>query len=155
MMYHRKVAEQQLSYLIVGLLALYGCADKVTPPTPPLLQNVSAAGGWWNAGCPPRDATEAEFFEPSQEALSPELMERLSREFPVGSDASRLERNLKEQGFSFSLPCDGLSAIHLGEFSQNGGGFNGPYPIFAQIVWEQDDAGKILWTKATVSFTGP
>jgi hypothetical protein len=147
--------ERPLSYFVVGLLALGGCADQLTPPTPPLLQNASAAGGWWNGGCPPRDATEAQIFEPSREALSPELMERLTRQFPVGSDASRLERNLKEQGFSLRLPCDGLSAVHLGEFRQRGGGLYGPYPIFAQIAWEQDDAGRIMWTKGTVSFTGP
>ena len=82
-------------------------------------------------------------------------MERLGREYPVGSDASRLERNLKEQGFSLRLPCDGLSRIHLGEFRQTGGGFYDPYPVVAQIVWEQDDTGNILWTKGTVAFTGP
>jgi hypothetical protein len=82
-------------------------------------------------------------------------MERLAREYPVGSDASRLERNLKEQGFSLSHPCDGLSTIHRGEFRQRGGGFYGPYPIFAQIAWEQDAAGRIQWAKGTVAFTGP
>ena len=94
-------------------------------------------------------------FEPSREALSPELMERLARQFPAGSDASQMERILKEQGFSLRLPCDGLSAIRLGEFRQKGGGFNGPYPVFAQIAWEQNNAGRIMWTKGTVSFTGP
>lgn len=145
----------RLSYPVVGLLALGGCADKLTPPTPPLLQNVSAAGGWWNGGCPPRNATEAQLFEQSREALSPELMERLTRQFPVGSDASQLEHNLNEQGFTFRLPCDGHSAIHLGEFRQRGGGFYGPYPIFAQIAWEQNNAGEIMWIKGTVAFTGP
>lgn len=141
--------------LIAGLVALGGCADQLTPPTPPLLENVNAAGGWWNGGCPARDSTEEQLFEPSQEALSPQLMERLTRQFPAGSDASRLERTLKEQGFSLRVPCDGFPAIHLGEFRQTGGGFYGPFPIWAQIAWEQDDAGRLKWTKGTVSFTGP
>jgi hypothetical protein len=146
--------ERPLSCFVLSLLALGGCGDQLTPPTPPLLENVKAAGGWWNGGCPPRDATEAELFEPSREALSPQLMERLTRQFPVGSDASRLERGLAEQGFSLRLPCDGLRGIRLGEFRQTGGGFLA-YPIWAQIAWEQDDAGRIMWTKGTVSFTGP
>jgi hypothetical protein len=82
-------------------------------------------------------------------------MERLARQYPIGSDASRLKRNLEEQGFSLSVPCKGLSAIHRGEFRQRGGGIYGPYPIFAQIAWQQDEAGRIMWTKGTVSFTGP
>ena len=82
-------------------------------------------------------------------------MERLTRLFPNGSDASRLERSLKEQGFRLSSPCSGLPAIHRGEFRQTGGGFYGPYPIFAQIVWEQNDMGRIVWSKGTVSYTGP
>ena len=94
-------------------------------------------------------------FEPSREALSPQLMERLTRQFPAGSDASRLERTLKKQGFSLRRPCDGLSTIHQGDFRQKGGGFYGPYPIWAQIAWEQDDAGRIMWAKGTVAFTGP
>lgn len=144
-----------LSHLVLGLLALGGCAEPLTPPTPPLLQNVSAAGGWWNGGCPPRDATEAQLFEPSREALSPELMSRLKRQFPAGSDANRLVRSLTEQGFSVHRPCEGLPAIQLGEFRQKGGGFYGPYPVWAQIAWEQDSAGRIMWTKGTVAFTGP
>ena len=81
-------------------------------------------------------------------------MERLRRQFPTGSNASLLERRLRQEGFSFRLPCEGLPAIHLGEFRQSGGGLHGPYPMFAQIAWEQDDAGRIIWVKGTVSFTG-
>src|SRR4051812_38865857 len=111
-----KVSQRSFSYLIAAMAVLAGgCADPspLTPPTPPLLQNVSGAGGWWNAGCPPRDAAEAQIFQPPREALSPELMERLTRQLPVSSDASRLQRTLREQGFSFHLPCESLPSIHL------------------------------------------
>lgn len=149
--------EKPFSYLAVALIALAGCveSDSLTPPTLPLLRNVSAAGGWWNAGCPPRGPTEAELYEPSQEALSPELMQRLTRQFPAGSNANRLEQALREQGFDVDMPCKGLSAIRPGEFRQSGGHLFGSYPIWAQIAWEQDDAGRIIWTKGTVAFTGP
>ena len=152
-----QMLEKPFCYLAVAWFALAGCAesDSLTPPTPPLLRNVSATGGWWNAGCPPTDATEARLYEPSEEALSPELTQRLTRQFPEGSDANRLVQTLKEQGFDFHSPCKGLPAIHLSEFRQSGGQLFGPYPIWAQVVWEQDDAGRIMWTKGTVAFTGP
>lgn len=146
---------RSLALVCAALLATSGCGDPLTPSTPPLLDKVTAVGGWWNGGCPPTDALEAELNEPSREALSPELMERLSTQFPAGSPARRLEQSLKEQGFSIKSPCDDLPAIRLGEFRQSGGGFYGPYPVWSQIAWEQDTAGKILWTKGTVAFTGP
>ena len=92
---------------------------------------------------------------PEQEAISPELTERLARQFPVGSDAARLERALRDQGFQPTAPCPTAPAIRHAEFRQEGGGFYGPYPIFAQIAWEQDDAGLLRWVKSSVSYTGP
>jgi hypothetical protein len=133
---------------------LAGCDAPLDPPTPPLLINVSARGGWWEGGCPPRNAAQARHMPPSQEALSPELTERLAQQFPAGSDAGRMEGALRGQGFRVSAPCASDPAIHLAEFRQRGGGLF-VYPIFAQIAWEQSDAGRILWTKGHVAFTGP
>src|SRR5690349_2691930 len=95
-----------------------GCADQdsLTPPTPPLLEGVSGPGGWWNGGCPPGNAAEAQLFPSSEEALSPELMERLGRQFPAGSDANRLERALRDQGFTLVAACNGHPSIRRAEF---------------------------------------
>lgn len=91
---------------------------------------------------------------PSREALSPELTERLAHQFPTGSDAGQLERSLLSQGFRvIRAPCPTAPAIHLAEFRQTGGGFFA-YPIFAQVAWEQNDAGRLVWTKGSVTFTG-
>lgn len=140
---------------VAGLL-LAACGELLNPPTPPLLRNVTAQGGWWNGGCPPRDAVEARLNAASPEALSPELTERLVRQFPVGGDAGRLERTLRDQGFQqVRAPCATAPAIRLAEFRQRGGGFYGPYPIFAQVAWEQNGAGRLVWVKGTVAFTGP
>lgn len=144
-----------LAFIFAGLLAVSGCREPLTPSTPPLLEKVTAAGGWWNGGCPPKDKLEADRWKPSEEALSPELMARLSGQFPVGSPASRLEQNLKQQGFIVRRPCNEIPTIRVGEFRQSGGGLDGPYPIWAQVAWKQDATGKIMWTKGTVAFTGP
>jgi hypothetical protein len=137
-------------------LFLAACGgEPPSPATPPLLRDVSAQGGWWNGGCPPRDAAEARLNATSPEALSPELTERLAQEFAVGSDAGRLERALRDQGFQVRAPCATVPAIRLAEFRQTGGGFYGPYPVFAQVAWEQDDAGRLVWAKGHVAFTGP
>ena len=134
----------------VGIV-LVACSEPLEPPTPPLLVNVSGRGGWWEGGCPPRDSAD-----PSQEALSPELTARLAQQFPAGSDAALLERALRSQGFRIrGRPCPTAPAIRLAEFRQRGGGFSGPYPIFAHVAWEQDDGGRLVWAKGHVQFTGP
>lgn len=144
-----------LIFIFAASLASGRCSEPLTPSTPPLLEKVTAVGGWWNGGCPPKDKTEAELYKPADEALSPDLMDRLASQFPIGTSASHLAQSLKQQGFSFRHPCVGLSAIRLGEFRQTGGEFYGPYPIGAQVAWQQDAAGRILWAKGTVMFTGP
>lgn len=137
-----------------ALLGMQGCDSSLEPPTPPLLRDVTAAGGWWDGGCPPRDATD-EILHTGREALSPELDSRLRQQFPAGSEARRLVQELRAQGFRATAPCENDASIHHAEFRQSGGGFAGPYPIFASVAWKEDARGRIAWTKASVSFTGP
>jgi hypothetical protein len=137
---------------LCAALTLAGCGGvtPLDPPTPPLLQEVGGAGGWWNGGCPPDSPSQ----RPEDEALSPELTERMRRAFPPGSDARRLEATLRNQGFHFrSDTCS--SDVRVAEFGQTGGGFAGPYPMFAQIAWSEGADRRLLWIKSTVSFTGP
>lgn len=150
------MAPQWLQGLAAALASvpLTGCAEDVSPPTPPLLTDVTARGGWWNGGCPARNANEARLYDPSQEALSPELTARLQRQFPVGSNARQLERALRGQGFGPGETCANAPAVRNTQFRQSGGGFFGPYPIYASVAWEERN-GRIVWTKGSVAFTGP
>jgi hypothetical protein len=134
---------------VVAILAV------LQPPTPPLLRNAFARGGWWSGGCPPTNEIEQKGLTRLGEALSPELDQRLRTRFPPGSAAGGLERYLRSQGFDQLQRCVNDPSISQMDFIQTGGGFYGPYPMFAEVAWKQDGAGRIVWTKGYVAFTGP
>ena len=84
------------------------------------------------------------------------MEQRLDREFPPGTAEEKLLTSLREQGFQVMAPCDGDTTIYCAVFAQKGGGgLWGPYPIFATIAWKIDSLGRIVWSKANVSYTGP
>src|SRR5580692_11453522 len=68
------------------------------PILPPLLENVTAGGGWWGA-CPAETTEEARLREGRPLALSPELDQRLVKAFPSGSSERLLVDALRVQGF--------------------------------------------------------
>lgn len=121
------------------------------PPLPSLLQNVSAGGGWWGA-CPPQTEEEARLREGRPIAISPELNERLARQFPAGTMESVLTDALSSQSFSLLLPCKGDNSIRVAGFQQQGGGLLSP-PITAEVYWKVDQSGAIVWTKGFVRYT--
>jgi hypothetical protein len=123
----------------------------LSPPTPPLLAGAQAGD---QLICPPHDSTEEILARPPQKG-STEVEARLARQFPAGVDESRLVATLRVQGFRFVDECDNDPTIHGAQFVQSGGGFWGPYPVYADIAWKADLAGKIVWTKANVAYTGP
>jgi hypothetical protein len=141
--------------LATSLLAGCGGSVPLDPPTPAFLENPGRNdGGWWDAGCPPRTKADA-LRDPAGEALSPNLIERLTRQFPRGTGARRLEEMLLANGFRIQArPCPNAPSIRLAEFRQTGGSPVGPNPAFAQIVWDQDPDGHILWIKALVQYIG-
>lgn len=147
------MAQQWLVCLAAALASvlLTGCVEDVSPPTPPLLSGVTAGGGWWEGGCPARNADEARLRDPAQEALSPELTARLQSQFPVGSDARQLERALRNQGFGPVEACANEPAVRSTQFRQSRDGF--PSGVFAHVAWEERN-GRVMWTKGHVSFTG-
>lgn len=136
-------------HLLLATLCLGGCGPgaPLNPPTPAFLENPGRNdGGTWEAGCPP---------DPASEALSPDLIERLTRQFPRGSEARRLEAMLVANGFRMrERHCPNAPSIRLAEFRQTGGSPFGPNPAFAQVAWDQDAAGHLLWIKALVQYTG-
>lgn len=135
---------------VTGVLLLAG--EVLTPPTPPLLKDASAEGGWWSGGCPAHPA-EA-FTKDWHEARSSDVETRLARQFPPGTPEQVLIVALRRQGFELTAPCDNDPQIHHADFRQRGGSILGPFPVYANIAWKTDDLGHIVWTKAFISYTG-
>jgi len=103
-------------------------------PLPPLLQKVTAGGGYWGA-CPP------EAFEPL--ALSPELNQRLAVQFPPGTTEEDLTRDLAAQGFRRLENCKGDDSIRSMAFGTNA--------MRAAVFWKADE-GRLVWTKGFVFY---
>lgn len=147
-------AQQTFALTVEALKTMLGLR-RVQPRTPAILQGVRARGGWWNGGCPVPDEMASAVAAGLEEAHSPELTERLASCFPTGSDASRLESALQEEGFKLIAPCENDPTIHRAVFRQTGGGFFGPYPIDATVAWKVSDTQQIVWTKGHVWFIAP
>ena len=142
-----------LSMMIAFFLA--GCTESVQP-LPPLLQNVSAGGGWGSA-CPPRDNKERKMMEGLKLAVSPELEQRLLDGFPPGSSSDQLASTLTAQGFQLRSPCEADQTIQSASFFRETiTGFPGFLSrrnrTSATVYWKSDDKHRIVWTKGFVSY---
>ena len=147
------VASVSLIFAVaLGFLMYLLISMRAQPPLPPLLRHVSAAAGYVG-GCPAGTPAEARRQHPL--ALSPELNQRLIREFPHGSSGKRIEEVLTRQRFHMLPPCQNDRSIRAALFHQIGGGFFGPYPIRATVYWKVNRGNKIVWTKGFVEYTGP
>lgn len=112
---------------------------------PPLLQDVSAAGGWYG-GCP-RDTEEA--AQPL--ALSPELNSRLRKLFPPGSSSNRLQALLLSQGFTIGAACAADTSIKTASFLQKKYFL---YQLQADVFWKVDRQKRVVWTEGFVYYDG-
>jgi hypothetical protein len=134
--------------LAVAIALLAACEGSIPldPPTPAFLEDPGSNNGvFWEAGCPSRGT--------ALEAQSPNLVARLTRQFPPGSQARRLEEMLLANGFRVrERHCPDGPGVRLAEFNQRGGSLSGPAPTFAQIAWQQDSGGRLLWIKAFVQY---
>jgi hypothetical protein len=146
-------------FLVVAVGGVFGCfywvvfgpATRVDPPTPPLLQDATATGGWSSGGCPPT----YEFEKTADESKSPEIVSRLKAQYPPGTPSKVLVDALLAQHFTVIARCSNDASIKRAIFRQTGGGFFGPYPAFANVAWKVDANDRIVWTKAAISYTGP
>jgi len=120
------------------------------PPAPPLLEHVTAGGGWFGA-CPPRNELEAVSRAKSGEALSPELNQKLAAQFPPGSAAASLVRTLAEQGFKLAEACQNDSTIRRAWFQ--GPTRGAIFETRAEIYWKTE-GDALVWTKGFVMFLG-
>ncbi len=129
------------------------CSSTSQPVVPPLLRGATAQGGWWGA-CPPSSETEKESRRiMGQLAISPEFNSRLQNAFPPGSAERDLLASLSAQGFVLSDPCKADSTIRIASFHADGRGFL-RYATNAQVYWQADADGRIVWTKGFVAYIG-
>ncbi len=137
------VATSLLIALAISLLTVFGSR----PALPPLLQGVTAGGGYWGS-CPP-ETKEFAHWEASQPAISPEFNHRLAEAIPIGSNEKHLTEMLSHQGFRMLPACQKDQFIKSAEFEQHGG----LSPLTAMVFWKIDDLGRIVWTKGFVRYT--
>lgn len=138
--------------LALGMSAATSGCSSPTPPLPPLLENVSAGGGWWGA-CPPESVDEARLRQTMPLAVSPELNQRLNQSFPPGVSEVALLEVLKNWGFTVLPPCPGDSSIRAAAFVQHGGGVFSS-AMTANVFWKVDPERNIVWTKGFVRYAG-
>lgn len=109
---------------------------------PPLLKGVRSASGWNYLGCPYPSSRKVIGVE----AVSPNLMQRLSVAYPAGSDPENLRAALLADGFKLLSPCTTDPTIQHASFQQVG--------VIATVAWKLSPAGKIEWTKGFVEYDG-
>ncbi len=120
----------------------------LAPPTPPLLRDARAGGGFWDACI--GDSYDSKL---GRLALSPEFDRRLRERFPRGTAVDALVGVLKEQGFKMQPPCDNDPSIRSAIFDQHGGSLYN-LPVYAVAVWKVDGFGKLAWTRGHVEYIG-
>jgi hypothetical protein len=91
----------------------------------------------------------------SEIALSPDLEERLSTQFPEGTGESSLTAALASQGFQPpTAACPSDSTIRVSLFPpQTGGGLLRGSKA-ARVFWKADALGRVLWTHGSVYHDG-
>lgn len=88
-------------------------------------------------------------------ALSPELEERLSVQFPEGTEETSLTSALASQSFqppTGACPDDSTIRVSLFPPQTRGGLLRGSKA--AQVFWKVDAHGRIVWTHGTVYHEG-
>ena len=86
-------------------------------------------------------------------AVSPELSDRLGRQFPPGSRASALQEALSTDGFEAPMACEADPTIMTSAFFQKGSGWL-PHDVNASVYWKVAGDGKIVWTKGFIFYQG-
>jgi hypothetical protein len=119
---------------------------------PALLAHATAGSGWASA-CPVRNDSERAIMATRKLAVSPELSDRLGRQFPPGSSASALEEELLTDGFEAPTTCEADPTIMRATFFQKGSG-SLPYDVNASVYWKVAGDGMIVWTKGFIFYQG-
>ena len=139
----------QSAALLAGAFIVSACSN-ANEELPAMLHGVSAGSGYSSA-CPAPKTEEASSTR--KLAISPELNQRLLEAFPPGSTEDALTKFLLAQGFSFHGACDIDPFVRHASFNQKGKG-SLAYRTHAQVFWQVDADGKVVWTKGGVGFRG-
>jgi hypothetical protein len=142
---------------MLSVVVLSGCAASSSSTNhgsvPPILRGVTAHGGWWGA-CPPSSETEAESRRIMRElAVSPEFSSRLENAFPPRSPEQASIDSLTAHGFELRGQCKADPTIRIAGFHANGSGFLA-YAPNAEVYWQANADGRIVWMKGFVMYTG-
>jgi hypothetical protein len=119
---------------------LSGCGGTL----PLLLVGASAAGGYLGGCAQPNGAH-------SPLALSPRFNQRLAKQFPPGSPASKLEAELLAEGFELGGACPEDQTILTAHYLQK---YYGLEQASAVVFWKTDASGDIVRTEGFLSFNG-
>lgn len=144
------MAMKSIVTLALVCSALSACGESLSPPLPPLLKGATSTGGA-NFLCA---QGQGQGSTPDTVSHSPEMVQRLEREFPVGSQASELRNALSRQGFVIHDACSPDKSISWASFSQTGGNGITVMAAFGKVHWKEDEAGRIVWTTGDTAFRG-
>jgi hypothetical protein len=132
---------------IAGLL-WYGLYESPHPSLPPLLRGSRVSTHRVEICGKQRGGPFSEIL------LSPQLEERLSAQFPEGTEEGALTAALASHGFQPPTgACPEDSTIRVSLFSQTGGGLL-RISTAAHVFWKVDAVGRIVWTHGTVYHEG-
>ena len=130
-----------------------GCVEPLDPPLPALLEGARSTGGS-NSLCEPDAFDGIGGTTPETASHSPEIVQRLNRDFPPGVPAEQLRQSLVIQGFVIHDACSSDGSVSLAVFRQRGGNGITSFPAFGTVHWKKDEAGRIIWVTGDIHFTG-
>jgi hypothetical protein len=133
-----------ISLVVVGAVGIFIIPNLLLPP---MLRSVTAGGQ--GDPCHPDPLWENMPAEsPSRPRGSPELNERLEREFPQGSSEENLIRALYRRGFKELAKCENDQSIRRAWFHR-------VFPIEMNVVvyWKTDPQNALVWTRGHVWYT--
>lgn len=121
------------------MAAMSGCGSGILE----ILKDVTAGGGYWGA-CP---RSQEEQRHPL--ALSPEFNARLASRFSPGTPEKTLTDALAAMGFGSVGTCEQDRTVRIFRFDKRRSGLA---EVTAEVYWQVDSGGKILWTKGFVAY---
>jgi hypothetical protein len=134
-----------------GILASVSACGEPLGPLPPLAAGARTTGGSSDV-C--GDSGAQHSAAPAMASHSPEIDQRLARDFPRGSASARLRGSLAAQGFQLYGSCSLDRSIHRAAFSQRGGNGITAMPAFVTVHWKEDKGARIVWATGDISSTG-
>jgi len=135
---------------VIAIAVTGACSEAVSPPLPSLAAGATTTGGS-NFLCEPGNKQGS---TPETASHSPEINQRLKRDFPPGSPAVLLRRSLIRQGFKLEGACSPDHSVWLATFRQRGGNGITAFPAFVSVYWREDAAARLIWASGDVAWTG-